>query len=186
MALFPVSANCQQNTSAAAAAVGRYPAESRLLQTSPALPPSSNTQQRAHPQVQAGLYSMMTGYMAANRAFLCALSWLSTALHRCRWLRSLMMRNGLFHVKFRALPPKVLGATLLHLPVAWRRLQYLAESGRESAFPLMEAVQKSEAAFAEKFTEYSKWRCWTEGEGHKQVRPAGQARPGRRRRRQEH
>lgn len=79
-----------------------------------------------------------------------------------------MMRDALFHATFRQLPPKVLGVVLLHLPVAWRRLQYLAESGRESATPLMDAVQLREAAFCAKFPEYSKWVSWTAGEAGQQ------------------
>jgi hypothetical protein len=79
-----------------------------------------------------------------------------------------MMRDALFHATFRQLPPKVLGVVLLHLPVAWRRLQYLAESGRESSTPLMVAVQLREAAFRGKFPEYSKWVSWNEGEAGKQ------------------
>jgi hypothetical protein len=89
-----------------------------------------------------------------------------------------MMRDALFHATFRQLPPKVLGVVLLHLPVAWRRLQYLAESGRESATPLMEAVQLREAAFCAKFPEYSKWVCWNEGEAGKQQVRQQQARIG--------
>jgi hypothetical protein len=79
-----------------------------------------------------------------------------------------MMRDALFHATFRQLPAKVLGVVLLHLPVAWRRLQYLAESGRESSTPLMVAVQLREAAFRDKFPEYSKWVSWNEGEAGKQ------------------
>ncbi|KAF8067116.1 CLMP1 [Scenedesmus sp. PABB004] len=82
---------------------------------------------------------------------------------RCRWLRELMLRDAVFHATFRALPPVLLGVVVLHLPVAWRRLQYLVEAGRESAVPLMEAVQLPEARFAAAFPEYAKWRCWTDG-----------------------
>jgi hypothetical protein len=61
----------------------------------------------------------------------------------------------------RELPPKVLGVVLLYLPKAWARLQYLAESERESKVPVMSAVQMSEDKFAKRFPDYCKWREFT-------------------------
>jgi hypothetical protein len=46
---------------------------------------------------------------------------------RCRWLRSLMLRNGLYHRSMRSLQPSKLGALLLHLPAVWPRLEYLMQ-----------------------------------------------------------
>lgn len=75
-----------------------------------------------------------------------------------------MLRDALFHSTFRRLPPALLGVVVLHLPVAWRRLEYLVQAGRESAVPLMDAVQLSEAAFDAAFPEYAKWKSWNDGE----------------------
>lgn len=88
---------------------------------------------------------------------------------RCRWLRNLMLNDAVFHTALRSMPPPALGVILLHLPVAWRRLQYLAESAQESSVSLMTAVEMSESRFAEAFPDYAKWRCWTDGQTEPQV-----------------
>jgi hypothetical protein len=82
-----------------------------------------------------------------------------------------MLRDALFHATFRRLPPTLLGVLLLHLPVAWRRLQYLAEAAREGSVPLMDAVQLREAAFAARCPEYARWAAWQGRQGQPLAAP---------------
>lgn len=98
-----------------------------------------------------------------------ALTAVAVLCYRCRWLRNLMMSHAFYHSTLRSIPPAALGVIILHLPKAWRRLQYLAESARESNMCLMAAVQMREERFAEMFPEYPKWRCWTDGQTETQV-----------------
>ena len=79
-----------------------------------------------------------------------------------------MLGNAYLHATLRELPPKALGIILLHLPKAWVRLQYLAESERERGVTtggIMKAVQTTEDKFARRFPDYSKWREFTEQQG---------------------
>ena len=89
---------------------------------------------------------------------------------RCRWLRTLLINHAVFHTALRRLPPEAIGAVIMHLPAAWRRLQYLAESAQENAVSLMDAVQMYDGKFTQVFPEYAKWRCWTDGHSEPQVR----------------
>jgi hypothetical protein len=68
-----------------------------------------------------------TAHTPACLAAVCGV-WLLPCL-RCRWLRSLMLRNGLYHTRIRSLQPSRLGALLLHLPAVWPRLEYLLQVG---------------------------------------------------------
>eukprot|EP00878_Enallax_costatus_P023868 GHUV01025423.1.p1 GENE.GHUV01025423.1~~GHUV01025423.1.p1 ORF type:complete len:185 (+),score=68.50 GHUV01025423.1:919-1473(+) len=88
---------------------------------------------------------------------------------RCRWLRTLMLNHAVFHTALRRLPPEAVGVVIMHLPVAWRRLQYLAESAQENAVSLMDAVQMYDGKFTQAFPEYAKWRCWTDGQSEPQA-----------------
>ncbi|GAX75417.1 hypothetical protein CEUSTIGMA_g2861.t1 [Chlamydomonas eustigma] len=76
---------------------------------------------------------------------------------RCRWLRSLITSNGYYHSGLRRISPSLLGIIILHLPQAWRRMQYLADCNQEPHAELMEAVQLPEHKFEEKFPSYKKW-----------------------------
>ncbi len=79
---------------------------------------------------------------------------------RCRWLRDLMMSNGYYHSVMRELPVGLLGVMLMHLPSAWSRLQFLADSSKESKMDVMQVVQCSKPAFAAAFPEHEKWLHW--------------------------
>lgn len=80
---------------------------------------------------------------------------------RCRWLRAQMLRSGHLHATLRRLPAGVLGVLVLHLPKAWRRLQYLVDSKQEGALQLMDAVRLTDRRFAQLFPEFPKWRGWS-------------------------
>jgi hypothetical protein len=88
-----------------------------------------------------------------------------------------MLRDALFHDAFRRLPPVLLGVLLLHLPTSWQRLEYLAQSGREGSVSVMDAVELQEAAFAVKFPEYPKWKCWNGDQARQVRRRQGSAMP---------
>ncbi|KAI8470921.1 MAG: hypothetical protein J3K34DRAFT_520967 [Monoraphidium minutum] len=90
---------------------------------------------------------------------------------RCRWLRALMMRSGHLHATLRRLPPRVLGALLLHLPRLWRRLQYLADSRQEGKLPLSRALRAPDAAFAEAFPDFARWRGWDDKQAARKMTP---------------
>lgn len=79
---------------------------------------------------------------------------------RCRWLRQFMMSNGYYHSALREMPMSLLGIVILHLPAAWSRLQYLAESSQETGMEIMRVVQDSDAAFVKVYPEYKKWLAW--------------------------
>ena len=79
---------------------------------------------------------------------------------RCRWLRGLMMANGYMHTALRRMPMKLLGVLLMHLPVAWSRLQYMVDSNQEPAMDIMAAVQSGQEDFLEAFPSYRRWLAW--------------------------
>lgn len=77
---------------------------------------------------------------------------------RCRWLRQLILSNGIFHSTLRRIPFALLGIIILHLPKCWARLQYLTESSLEGEIEMMEAVQIPDSKFKTRFPDYQKWR----------------------------
>lgn len=70
---------------------------------------------------------------------------------RCRWLRQLMHSNGFYHSTLRRIPLHLLGVIILHLPAAWSRLQYLADSSQEGRMELMDVVQLRRQAFETRY-----------------------------------
>jgi hypothetical protein len=79
---------------------------------------------------------------------------------RCRWLRGLMLRNGLVHSWLRRASPGRLGALIAHLPANWSRLEYLLQSNQEGCMPLPAVMDSSEGAFAATFPEYRQWQSY--------------------------
>ena len=76
---------------------------------------------------------------------------------RCRWLRSLMMGQGLYHARLRRLDLNLLGVLIMHLPKGWSRLQYLAETNQESKMDFLTSTQCSDSDFVAAFPEYVRW-----------------------------
>lgn len=95
---------------------------------------------------------------------------------RCRWVRQLMTTNGFYHSTLRRIPLQLLGVLILHLPVAWSRLQYLAESSQEGKMEFMKVIQSKPWDFDASFPDYRRWL-------HYQTSEMGCAVPWRRERR---
>lgn len=151
------------DAAAAAAAAARRPA---LLRR------SAEALRRSHRALS--VWRLDAGYKAALLRAHPGLLRLSAAeVHgRCRWLRAQMLRSGRLHAAMRRLPAGVLGALILHLPRAWRRLEYLVETKQEGAGRLSRALRMPDASFAEAFPEFPQWRGWSERHGSK-VRARG-------------